>query len=162
MNIRELDEAQGLTDEMVRVYLRDKLHFTCEKPSSDGHVWLHPEGHENQGLIWPPVIGLDMAIKHCAAVRFHCWATAATVQAVLREINPRMRKGPPSKEARDAARPYYWLASWDSGCRKAANLWDSALMDTFADSPDSVGWHFWPCDAAGNKVRWPEKDGVML
>lgn len=23
-------------------------------------------------------------------------------------------------------------------------------------------WSFWPCDAAANKCRWPERNGVLL
>ena len=151
MDISTLDEYQGIEAQMVRDWMTRKGCYW-----QDGY-WRHPRDKysytdgEYGGLLWE-----DTLFKLSVDFGF------GSVQALLREINPRMRKGVPSKEARAAAKSY-WLASWGEGSRRAANLWDSDLMEHFADSPELVNWSFWPCDEHGNKVRWPtDADGKML
>jgi len=156
MDVTELDEGQGLTGEMVDSWLA-------------GHGWklkrAEPQGsYQPPGKFWTKA---EIQIWQASALkRFPDFAAAESmsVQALLREINPRMRKGAPSKAARDAMRPCYWLAAWIAGGRYSANLWDSDLMDHFAESPhDIAGWFFWPCDRYSNKIRWPtDAAGNML
>jgi hypothetical protein len=154
-----LDEAQGLTSAMVATWLdargwqRDnRKAFQLAAPPIDiGCCFRKGE--------WLACTDVDLG----AVVGIIASAEGVSVQTLLRQLNPRMSKGPPSKAARDAARPCYWLASWTAIGRIGANLWDSDMMDHFADSPEIVEWFFWPCDAAANKVRWPvDEKGVML
>ena len=101
-----------------------------------------------------------------------------SVQALLREINPRMRKGMPSKAARDAHPLGLWLALPEFDCIGAVVsivvslppddedfcVWHPegfAFSDTKPKRPEQ--WAFWPCDEHGNKVRWPtDSQGNML
>lgn len=149
-----LDEAQGLTLEMVRDWLK-RDGYKLQTSDAVGEVW--------DCAVGLPVILYKNGDELGGAVQRIAENARRAVQAVLRDINPRMRKGPPSKAARDAARPCYWLASWTAIGRIGANLWDSDMMDHFADSPEIVEWFFWPCDAAANKIRWPmDEKGLML
>lgn len=145
-----LDEAQGLTLEMAEAWLR-------------AHGWTQ-DGAGLKGWSKPKTWVYGDSVKSLLGeIPEIARIEGMSVQQVLREMNPRMRKGPPSKAARDAARPCYWLASWTAIGRIGANLWDSDMMDHFADSPEIVEWSFWVCDAAANKIRWPvDEKGVML
>ena len=144
MNILDLDEAQGLTPQMVREWLAN----------------------------------LDPAIMPSACISDDIITVSElcgeTPQALLREINPRMRKGMPSEAARKACASWllrdtetgevelhrtegtslYSASDYKSGTLKRAAL---PLRD-FGD------WmEFWPCDANGNKLRWPtDANGAML
>ena len=150
MRIDELNEFQGVTPQLVTDWLLAN-GWTQTKPGwwergEDG--FLFDSQTFDQQWFWVHAL---VAVYECCGV-----------QEILRMINPRMRKGVPSKEARAAAKSY-WLASWGEGSRRAANLWDSDLMEHFADSPELVNWSFWPCDEHGNKVRWPtDAQGNML
>lgn len=93
-----------------------------------------------------------------------------TLQALLREINPRMRKGCPSEAAR-RKHDGFWLmrlpyspptvvkwnesqAGWQA---QQVNCNDVVSFD------DAAHCFFWPCDAEANKIRWPTDDnGNML
>jgi len=152
MNITELDEFQGLTAEMVREWLLANQWEPCG--SSAAHLYYQCGSGEISEALLHEDLGWVVDLLAQSYER--------SVQSILREINPRMRKGVPSKEARAAAKSY-WLASWGEGSRRAANLWDSDLMEHFADSPELVNWSFWPCDEHGNKTRWPtDAEGNML
>ena len=164
MTIEELDEWQGLTTEMVREWL------TAQNATFRNGHWTHPNGkyrytdREYGGLIWPPTLS-QMAVHF----------DKANEQALLREINPRMRKGMPSEAARDV-HDGFWLAVPDFACMGA----HAPIVVTFDGDgfgvwhpegfalPDSTPkhahlWHFWPCDEHGNKVRWPtDAEGKML
>ena len=165
MKIDELDESQGLTTEMVREWL------TAQKATfRDGH-WTHPNGKyrykdgEYGGLLW------SLTLSQIAAD-----FDKANEQALLREINPRMRKGMPSAAAIAAHEVSggNWLAqsaqkggvlrvlNWSiSDHRAKLNTLDTTQKIPRDMVPDS--WCFWPCDEHGNKVRWPtDADGKML
>lgn len=155
MKIEELDEFQGLTAEMVR-------------------EWLH---------------NLDPSIKPSASMADDIAAVSElcgeTPQALLREINPRMRKGLPSKAARIAHPLGLWLAmpDFDTVGAQVSIVVSFPLDDAYLPSADDgFGmwhpegfsfpnqkpkkahlWSFWPCDEHGNKVRWPtDAEGKML
>ena len=165
MDISKLDEYQGLEAQMVREWMTRK---GCYR--QDGYWrWRHPRDKyrytdgEYGGLLWD-----DTLFK--LSVDFDL----ASVQALLREINPRMRKGMPSEAARKACASWllrdtetgevelhrtegtslYSASDYKSGTLKRAAL---PLRD-FGD------WmEFWPCDEHGNKVRWPtDAQGNML
>ena len=131
----------------------------------NGH-WRHPREQyrytdgEYGGLLWE-----DTLFK--LSVDFEL----ASVQALLREINPRMRKGMPSEDARAAhgglwighmggefpllAIGYWHAASFDAGLMS----WDEAKIAALSMHPCA----FWPCDKHGNKLRWPtDANGAML
>ena len=144
MNILDLDEAQGLTPQMVREWLAN----------------------------------LDPAIMPSACISDDIIAVSElcgeTPQALLREINPRMRKGMPSEAARKAC------ASWlvrdaetgevelhrtEGTSLYSASDYKSGTLKTEAVPLRDFGtWmEFWPCDANGNKLRWPtDANGAML
>ena len=147
MRIDELDEYQGLEAQMVRDWLTSKGCYRQDGP------WRHPTAKysytdgEYGGLLWE-----DTLFK--LSVDFEL----ASVQALLREINPRMRKGMPSQAALRAHRGL-WLRS--VGTESIATVL-SRLIEEFPSSRDD-GSFFWPCDDNGNKVRWPtDANGAML
>ena len=147
MDISKLDEYQGLEAQMVRDWMTRK---GCYR--QDGY-WRHPRDKyrytdgEYGGLLWE-----DTLFK--LSVDFEL----ASVQALLREINPRMRKGMPSQAALRAHRGL-WLRS--VGTESIATVL-SRLIKEFPSSRDDES-SFWPCDDNGNKVRWPtDATGEML
>jgi hypothetical protein len=128
MRIDELDEFQGLTPDMVRAWLAN----------------------------------LDPSIKPSACIGGDIEAVSElcgeTSQSLLREINPRMRKGIPSQEALRAHRGL-WLRSL--GKENIATVLSRQLEEF--PSPRDAESCFWPCDENYNKTRWPtDANGVML
>ena len=168
MKIDELDEFQGLTREMVDRYL-------------DRAGWCHMPDPE-QRLLKPQYVHVSFKMGIGAAIERIASITGCAPQFLLREINTRMRKGMPSEAARKASRHNggMWIASrgelgkggtivfvcFDSDSEDGLPLaiWDGEEWDHWEVEPREIEneWSFWPCDEHGNKVRWPEKDGVML
>ena len=160
MKIDELDEWQGLTREMVDHYLN--RNGWCNMPDPDQRLLKPQYAHVSFKM------GLGAAIERIAAI------VGSTPQALLREINPRMRKGWPSGNA--LAMHDRWIVRKPDGavivCRwrppymvNAAGGADSARMISvnFALREQCEQWEFWPCDEHGNKVRWPtDAEGKML
>ena len=173
MRIDDLDESQGLTTEMVREWL------TAQNATFRNGHWTHPNGKYRYkdgkygGLLW------SLTLSQIAAD-----FGKANEQALLREINPRMRKGMPSDAAAKAHGDGGWwvfqhLADADGSAlcgRSGGELhmaqmvmssasgdvrfyWERGLMGEPCD--EACMW--WPCDEHGNKVRWPtDADGKML
>ena len=163
MRIDELDEYQGLEAQMVRDWMISRGCFR-----QDGY-WRHPREQyhytdgEYGGLLWE-----DTLFKLSVDLEL------ASVQALLREINPRMRKGMPSDAAR-AAHGGLWIGHmggefpsvaigywYDDGSYSAGLLsWDEHKVKVAALLKHPCA--FWPCDANGNKLRWPtDANGAML
>lgn len=166
MNITELDEWQGVTPKLVTDWLLS--HGWTQKPTQP-NWWLKGD----DGFLFDaPTFD-----------RFWAYALAAiyadgNVQALLREINPRMRKGMPSEAARIAHPLGLWLAmpDFDSIGAKVSivvslppddegfSVWHPegfSFPDSKPHRPEL--WLFWPCDESGNKVRWPtDVEGKML
>ena len=160
--IEELDEWQGLTPQRVRDWLL-----------ANGWQQSKPNWWEKgaDGFLFDPQT-LDQ-------VWFWLYALAAihetNIQGMLREINPRMRKGMPSEAARDA-HDGFWLAIPDFACMGAHapivvtfdgdgfGIWHPEGFAFPNSKPKTAHfWHFWPCDKNGNKVRWPtDGEGKML
>lgn len=143
MRIEDLDEFQGLTPQMVREWLQE---------------------------LDPAIKPSDSMADDIQAVSDLC---GDTPQSLLREINPRMRgPGYPSDAAARAHGDGGWWVFQHPGdgelhmaqmhLSQAWNdvrfYWEGGLMGEPCD--EACMW--WPCDEHGNKVRWPEKDGVML
>lgn len=171
MKIDELDEFQGITSEMIQAWLLangwkqvEQMAYQLDAPPVRTG-WLFRRGDETVGT------GADISYVLANLSRLSC----KTPQALLREINPRMRKGMPSEAARDV-HDGFWLAVPDFACMGA----HAPIVVTFDGDgfgvwhpegfalPDSTPkhahlWHFWPCDEHGNKVRWPvDAEGKML
>lgn len=147
MDISKLDEYQGLEPQMVRDWMTRKGCFVL-----NGY-WRHPTEKYTYpdgkygGLLWANTLNL-------LSVDFGF----GSVQALLREINPRMRKGWPSKAALRSHRGL-WLRS--VGAEYIATEL-SRLLGEFPSPRDNESF-FWPCDEHGNKTRWPtDAEGNML
>ena len=157
MNITELDEWQGLTAELVAKWLvvngwqQTKPNWWDKNEDGflfDSHVF-------DQQMFW---------LYALAAEGGH-----STPQSLLREINPRMRKGWPSESA--CAVADRWIAQ---NTRTKVIIVGSihyptggmelvASLTVRLPQQQSGEWSFWPCDASGNKVRWPtDAEGNML
>src|ERR1700742_1496586 len=89
MDILQLDEAQGLTAEMVFGHLAK----TGWRLSKDKMVWEHWHGKLRDGFMRADV-ELGYLLKLMSA--------PDSPQLILRAINPRMRKGIPSRAALEA------------------------------------------------------------
>ena len=166
MRIDELDEFQGVTPQLVTAWLLTN-GWTQTKPrwwerGEDG--FLFDSETFDQQWFW----------THALAAIY----TAGNVQGLLCKINPRMRKGMPSADARTAHPLGLWLALPDFDCIGAKvsivvslppddddfGMWHPegfSFASTKPKHPDL--WMFWPCDEHGNKVRWPtDAEGNML
>lgn len=169
MNIMDLDEAEGLTAEMVCQYLSASPVW---RPRSSGAMFCDKHAGRSR-LVWPSAVARDLGGTLCDIAH----AEHRSPQAILREMNPRMRKGKPSDDEIGAhvQRGGIWIASrgelgnggticfinfyWDTGMEDPGpfSIWDGLeRSDTlWEDGYDLAEWSFWPCDAHGNKVRWP-------
>ena len=165
MKIDELDESQGLTTEMVREWL------TAQNATFRNGHWTHPNGKYRYkdgkygGLLW------SLTLSQIAAD-----FGKANEQALLREINPRMRKGMPSDAA--LAEHDEWIVRTPFGATFIAEISYGGSDDGFSIMMPPINDHcdaefiaekhwpeclFWPCDKHGNKVRWPtDAEGKML
>lgn len=162
MNIMDLDEAEGLTAEMVRGYLErngwTKATLEDIDPSrwskADLTVWLPTESEE-----------LSVTIQGLRRVE------KRSVQSILREMNPRMRKGLPTEAEREVHGFGRWIASRKGDeyrhttiVRILCGVQGQAIMQfedhrasgSFDASGEWDRWSFWPCDAHGNKVPLPK------
>lgn len=148
----ELLEMQGLTPEMVRDYLRGKEWAE----TANARVWMHKESKATVSVYdteLPFVIAC--VAEHEGRHR----------QEVAAGMNPRLRPWP-SMEAVKAHEDNggLWLccAGDETACMgRFDNGWFRHSGEHVV-MPTDTWARFWPCDAHGNKVRWPTKDGVML
>lgn len=173
MNLMDLDEAQGLTPQMVREWL---LANQWEpRGSSAAHLYYQCGSGEISEALLHEDLGWVVDLLAQSYER--------SVQSILREINPRMRgPGYPSDAvARAHGDGGWWVFQHQEGADDPRSVtkpgelhmaqmclspvsndvrfyWERGLMGEPCD--EECLW--WPCDANGNKVRWPEKDGVML
>ena len=164
MDFSTLDEYQGIEAQMVRDWMTRK---GCYR--QDGY-WRHPRDKysytdgEYGGLLWE-----DTLFKLSVDFGF------GSVQALLREINPRMRKGMPSRAALEAHGENGDWVVFRNVLHAVRFVWtvcDAVQMvsgfDVFrSDNPEDAAMiaecSFWPCDKHGNKVRWPtDAEGNML
>lgn len=152
IKIEDLDEFEGTTADMVRAWLR-KEGFTL-KQTERWSIWVRGAEAIHDGSLTTP-----SSLEYLAAV-----AEQRSIQSLLREINPRMRRGRPSQAERDAHEGP-WLASLPGS--------HVLLVGTFSDDGETFfpgiaapmrntcegaqdwmdAWSFWPCDQHGNKTR---------
>lgn len=160
MKIHDFDEFQGVTTELVHRYLNHK--GWCSMPDPDLR------------LLKPSYVTVSLKNGLAEVIEKIALIEGRSAQGLLREINPRMRKGMPSQAARDthaglwvghmggefpSAMIGYW---YDDGRFTAGMLiWDACKVAEAAAAKYPCA--FWPCDENGNKVRWPtDANGVML
>lgn len=171
MDIMEVDEAQGLTAEMVRGWLakqapRITLRHGVMTVTGLDSVWTWPSGDT--------VRDSKMDAWLSDRVRDIAFLERRTAQDLLREINPRMRPWPSidAVEAHERSGGR-WVskAPGDELIRCLKLSADREAEDPIVATDEHLsawwpcyfeGWTFWPCDAHGNKTRWPERDGVPL
>lgn len=172
MNITELDEFQGLTAEMVREWLLANQWEPCG--SSAAHLYYQCGSGEISEALLHEDLGWVVDLLAQSYER--------SVQSILREINPRMRKGMPSQAAREAHgfKGGMWVGSRgeagsggtlvfvsfdDSSSGLPLTVWDFSEFDTWEVGQSEIDneWLFWPADEHGNKTRWPtDAEGSML
>ena len=158
MNIMDLDEAEGLTAEMMCQYLSTSPAW---RPRSSGAMFCDKHAGRSR-LVWPSAVARDLGGTICDIAH----AEQRYPQAILREMNPRMRKGLPSEPVRDA-HAGRWVASRTDeythttivrfvvGMGGVVKVQFEDHRETFDPSAELDKWSFWPCDAHGNKVPWP-------
>lgn len=175
-----LEEAQGLTVEMVTSYLTT-ADWT-RTVTATGPRWSAP-GTTRRSDSWSEE-NLNLLVCRIAETE------RLTEQAMLRKINPRLRPLP-SPAARKA-HPGRWIAVNPEGHGYLIRF-DETILDTaqprhiasftthihrrraetgerdvveeqvFRISEDQlVRWRFWSTDDSGNKVPWPTKKGGEL
>jgi len=149
---QKLDEAQGISIDEIRMWLARKgwnMGIGCvySKRRNDGSFCYVATTNE-----------LSSALSDIAGEE------GMNLQAVLREINPRMRPGYPSSEAMKEVA--WWMFKYDS---VKVEILTSAELQIWMTSKTEVKYrpyfrpYCWPCDAHGNKVRWPtDNKGNML
>lgn len=183
------DEYQGLTADMVREWLVRQGYSQVMCPSYivcaglGGHTHYDASGR----CLTIPSCGAVQGTKSVTVLTGSLELLAAireqSIQSLLREINPRMRG--PGYPSDAAARAHgdggWWVFQHQQGADDPRSVtkpgelhmaqmclssafndvrfyWERGLMGEPCD--EACMW--WPCDANGNKVRWPERDGVML
>jgi hypothetical protein len=164
VKIEELDEYQGLTVDLFEQWLVRSGWERCHK-SLGRERWQKSDGRM--------VYQLNAEDIPRSLALLSSWQKLS-VQDLLRQANPRLRDGLPSRAALEAhGETGDWLASRRS-LHTVRFVWSVndyiQMIDGFdvfstenrADEQMMQETSFWPCDAAGNKVRWPERDGVML
>ena len=141
MKITDLDEFQGLA-------------------GSDVHTWMLRNGWKRteDDLVFERGATVLRAFLNDDLLRLAAEHRLST-QALLREINPRMRDGWPSETALDAHDGWViWVETVG-----AFAIWDSATVRERKERAPDAKVRCWPCDANGNKVRWPTDEyGNML
>lgn len=168
MNVSELEEFQGLSPEMVHAYLRRSgWRFAEHDPGS-----FEYRNARDLSVFLGWISGVARCVTDIAQ------AEDRSIQAVLRDVNPRLRPRLPSEEARDAHERHTgrWVAVRRDEHMEyrhttiirflrgmtAVKLQFEDHRPTFDPTDEIAKWSFWPCDGNGARVRWPERDGVML
>lgn len=154
MRIDELDEFQGVTPQIVADWMTQN-GWKQTKPNwwarGEDELMFDPQTFDQ---LWFWLKGLADVYE------------SGNQLAMLRKINPRLRPWP-SKQAREEHRGPWLAVCVEDG---------TACMGMFRPDTDwfkHTGEHvlveddgfaqYWPCDAHGNKVRWPTDDkGNML
>jgi hypothetical protein len=191
MDELELNEAQGLTASMVRDRLEKEGHPVRECRQFEVCKYLGAHTHHGAGNSdftvpdeWDGPRQRKTMLQ--ASLNLLAAMLGKSTQELLIEINPRMRKGLPSEAAIDAHRQVggMWTGTYgtvggggfvvfcsfmtepsDNPAAGPLVVWDDEEFHDSEWQKEQLQnyWHFWPCDAHGNKVRWPTDDhGAML
>lgn len=162
MRIDELDEFQGVTPQLVADWLL-----------ANGWMQTKPrwwERGEDGFLFDAQTFDQQWFWLHALAATYE-----RTIQGMLSEINPRLRKGMPSEAALAAhGENGDWVVFRNvlHAVRFVWTICDAVQMvsgfdvfrsDNAEDAAMIAECSFWPCDEHGNKVRWPtDAEGKML
>lgn len=155
-----LEELQGIFCDAL--YDWAERHGWRVAYSSDGT----PPTMSKGDLDLPTVdfAGVAHIIEHLAI------SEQMSVQQVIREVNPRLRRGVPSPAAREAHAAYMktsprwapWMMSTPMGVNPSRIVVGVFTEDGSFRCGDTVFGSdvleissFWPCDLEGNKVPWP-------
>ena len=146
--LSKYEEAQGLTEEMVSEYM-----------TAAG--WIDRSGYWIKGGDRVITLSAEMPYLVDGLAR----VTGRTAQSILRDMNPRLRPWPSA--AAILAHDGIWIAVDENGNQSMVFFMSGKPVQISVNGAeiltcDLTGWRFWPCDLAGNKIPWPEKDGVML
>ena len=154
MRIDEFDEFQGLTPQMIREWLREQGF----------DMRIGGLLHAGRYLVeWEPIESAWRSTE--ASLYAVAQYRNQSVQSLLREINPRMRPWPSANARRGHSGP--WLVTVAEDETGAIGRFGDEGWFHFNDS-NILTEHekfarYWPCDANGNKVRWPtDERGNML
>lgn len=161
MRIDELDEYQGITSEMLGVWLDahgwdKKPHFAFQLSAPTklmGYSYTKSDYFVGTGM---EIVSVLESIATCEKVG---------IQVLLREINQRMRPWPSVAARRGHSG--LWLVTVAEDETGAIGRFGDEGWFHFNDS-NILTEHekfarYWPCDANGNKVRWPtDEHGNML
>lgn len=139
MNFTDLEEFEGVTQEAM-------------------DAWMIKDGWIQTSVGWCKRIdGLPVWVEGFVESFDY---TDRSVQAVLREMNPRLREGLPSLQAR-LAHEGRWICHYEDDVyigrfRSAVDfeIWDDS-EGRASLCPEIHGGAFWPVDEHGNKVPWP-------
>lgn len=88
MNILDLDEAQGLTTEVLEAWLLSKGWERRPFPSACGHIWQKPGVQTSKGK--RVIYQINAESMHRTLTLLATWENIP-VQQLLRDINPRLR-----------------------------------------------------------------------
>jgi hypothetical protein len=147
MRLQELDEWQGLTADMVRAYLERTGWTKHGTNPSGGFAWTAKDGKAFFSL-------RDWELEK--AITVISQKEQRKLQALLRDINPRMCKGKPSLDELRAW-PFWLVRDTETGeVEMMAAIEPTKYLESVWCSRDFPQWEYWPCDADGNKTRWPE------
>ena len=169
MMVTILDESQGLTDDMMRAWL------ACQgwiRQETDTKVrlgyWTNP-AYPNKRIREHSLTGL-MSFDIISRVY------RVGIQGLLRMINPRWRKGFPSREALSEHDSWLVRTPWGAECVAEISYGGSddgymVLIPPCSQSSEcefipEAHWSeclFWPCDGNASRVPWPTNSkGEML
>lgn len=142
--LSKYEESQGLTEEMIAAELA-----AVGGPEEKYLLTLFRKGSTERDNV------VDMLAR----------AAGITPQAALRKLNPRLRPWP-SAEARAAHRGHWLAVCTQDGTACMGRFWPADRWfhhsgNHVMEEGDNFA-RYWPCDAHGQRVPWPEKDGVML
>ena len=165
------EEAEGLTVDLFLAWLerarwkpfKRELHANMQGTGVFQRCWTGPRGgywfswSESEGVPWSR---FQYILNQYPGL---------TMPALLRQMNPRLHAGLPSRAAR-ATHPALWLAMHNDrgylvrfeehGDRTSIEIYRSQGVDEWTSGYSCVirhfeGWSFWPVDVGGNKIPWP-------
>ena len=153
IRLDDYEESEDLTPDMVREYATKAGYGLSQAglraPNQGGFI-TYANPMRDDAMPW---------LVECLAGR-----EQRSIQSLLREIHPRMRRGRPSQAERDAHEGP-WLASLPgSHVLLVGNFSDDGetffpglagpMRNTCEGAQDWMdAWAFWPCDQHGNKTR---------
>jgi len=159
MTIDKLDEFQGLTLEMVHSWLT-KYRWASKTPQIPEVRlrWWTPPRETTLGIWLPDELDGQLNVYLGMALETVASDFGWSVQELLRELNPRMQEITDDAFRSHSFNGGWWIIADANGDPTVRRLNIKLFPETV--QPRAKGW---PCDKAGNKVRWPtDAQGNML